>query len=178
MLTVTETSTRPSASQSASSSPADRDRAPTAPASETAESAPAKPPSAPIWLRIVQGLSGLGLMVGFFMPWIRLGEMVSVSGFGLVLTSGDVVEQLSAPSRGLIVAIPLIGLALIAIAMKGFRGLAWAGLATGILIILVGLYTLISFFLDSTGTGMWLVTGSALLALGTSAIALRLSRAR
>lgn len=117
-------------------------------------------------------------MVGFFMPWIKLGEMVSVSGFGLVLTGGDVVEQLSAPSRGLIFSIPLIGLALLATSIKGFRALSWAGLASGILILLVGLYTLISFFLDSTGVGMWLVTAAALVALGTGGLAVRLGRSR
>jgi hypothetical protein len=117
-------------------------------------------------------------MAGFFMPWIKLGDMVSVSGFGLVLTGGDMMEQLSAPSRGLIFSIPLLGLALLATSIKGFRALSWAGLGTGVLILLVGLYTLISFFLDSTGVGMWVVTGAALLALGTGGLAVRLARPR
>jgi hypothetical protein len=137
-----------------------------------------KPAAAPIWLRIVQGLAATGLIVGFFMPWITLGELVSLSGFSMVLTGGEAVERLSAPSRGLIFSIPLIGLALLATSLKGFRGLAWTGMATGILIVLVGLYTLISAFLDSTGMGMWLVSGSAMLALGTGALALRLAKGR
>jgi len=148
----------------------------TAPSASAEAAAPAKLLVAPLWLRLLQGLSGVGLIIGFFMPWIKLGEMVSLSGFSLVLTGGDVVEQLSAPSRGLIFSIPLIGLALLATAIKGFRGLAWAGLATGILIGLVGMYTLISAFLDSTGLGMWLVSGAALLAMGTGALSLRFSK--
>lgn len=151
----------------------------TAPASSAAVGVPpAKPSVAPLWLRILQGLSGVGLIIGFFLPWIKLGELVSLSGFSLVLAGGEAVEQLSAPSRGLIFSIPLIGLALLATSIKGFRGLAWAGMATGILIVLVGLYTLISAFLDSTGAGMWLVSGCALLALGTGALALRLAKGR
>ena len=39
------------------------------------------------------------------------------------MKGGDVVEQLSAPSRGLIFSIPLIGLSLLATSIKGFRGL-------------------------------------------------------
>lgn len=148
----------------------------TAPAASAAAIPPVKALVAPMWLRVLQGLSGVGLIIGFFMPWIKLGETVSLSGFSLVLTGG--LEQLSPPSRGLIFSIPLIGLALLATAIKGFRGLGWAGLATGILIGLVGMYTLISAFLDSTGVGMWLVSGAALLAMGTGALALRLSKGR
>lgn len=148
----------------------------TSPPASAAAITPAKGLVAPMWLRLLQGLSGVGLIIGFFMPWIKLGETVSLSGFSLVLTGG--LEQLSAPSRGLIFSIPLLGLALLATAIKGFRGLGWAGLATGILIGLVGVYTLISAFLDSTGAGMWLVSGAALLAMGTGALALRLSKGR
>ncbi|MCA9574941.1 MAG: hypothetical protein H6726_17170 [Sandaracinaceae bacterium] len=145
---------------------------------EQASATPSKPVMAPAWLRILQAIAGVGLMTGFFMPWVTLGDMVSVSGFSLVLTGGDVVEQLSGPSRGVIFSIPLLGLALLSTAIKGFRVLAWAGLATGILILLVGLYTLITVFLDSTGMGMWVLIGAALLALGTGALAVRLSRPR
>ena len=174
-MTDTETTTPVSApSTTAGAGPI------TAPASTGTATAspPAKPSVAPIWLRILQGLSGVGLIVGFFLPWIKLGELVSLSGFSLVLAGGEAVEQLSAPSRGLIFSIPLIGLALLATSIKGFRGLAWAGMATGILIVLVGLYTLISAFLDSTGAGMWLVSGCALLSLGTGALALRIAKGR
>ena len=148
----------------------------TAPSTSAAVTTPQKALVAPLWLRFLQGLSGVGLIIGFFMPWIKLGETVSLSGFSLVLTGGW--EQLSPPSRGLIFSIPLIGLALLASSIKGFRGLGWAGLATGILIGLVGMYTLITAFLDSTGIGMWLVSGCALLAMGTGALALRLSKGR
>lgn len=174
MLPVTDTQTT---SPVSTTSTGGADVGATSPNGVTvAPGAAPKPTVAPMWLRLLQGLSGVGLIVGFFMPWIKLGETVSLSGFSLVLTGG--VEQLSAPSRGLIFSIPLIGLALLATAIKGFRGLGWAGLATGILIGLVGVYTLISAFLDSTGMGMWLVSGCALMAMGTGALALRLSKGR
>ena len=33
--------------------------------------------------RLVFALCGMGLLVGFFMPWLTIGELVSVSGLGL-----------------------------------------------------------------------------------------------
>jgi hypothetical protein len=54
-------------------------------------------------------LAGAGLLIGFFLPWVKLGALVSVSGFGLVFAEGDVVSMISGSNRFLLFAIPLLG---------------------------------------------------------------------
>lgn len=137
--------------------------APQTPPSDPATPAtPAAP--APLWLRAVLGLAGLGLVAGFFMPWVHFGELVSVSGLALAVSSGQAVEGMSGPHGGLILIVPLAGVLLLAGAIRGHRGIAWAALVCGFLIFAVGLYTLVRLFLDSTGAGMWVVAACAVVA--------------
>ena len=116
--------------------------------------------------RVALGAAGVGLVVGFFLPWFNLGTLMSVSGFGLVVSSGAAVEGLSGPHRALLFVVPFSGLALLATAVRGPRVATWVALASGVFILAYGLYTLLRLFFDATGAGMWLVVGSALLALG------------
>jgi hypothetical protein len=122
--------------------------------------------------RIAVGLAGLGLLVGFFLPWVRLGDVVSLSGLGMALTGGEAIKELSGPFRSILFVVPLAGLALIASAIRDWA-VGWAGLAGGLLIVAIGLFTLIRVFLDSTGAGMWVVALSALVATAVGVIAYR-----
>src|SRR5690349_5752979 len=47
--------------------------------------------------RLLMIATGAGFVVGFFMPWITLGNAAQVSGLGLLTTSGDVVDLVSGP---------------------------------------------------------------------------------
>jgi len=121
--------------------------------------------------RIVIGLAGLGLLIGFFLPWIRLGDLVSMSGLSMALTGGEAVKELSG-FRLILLIVPVAGLALLASAIRGWA-YAWVALASGILIFAAALFTLIRVFLDSTGAGMWVVAISALVAVAVGFFAYR-----
>ena len=51
--------------------------------------------------RVVFGLCGAALLAGFFMPWFLVGAFLSLSGFGLVFTSGQMVGLLAGANRTL-----------------------------------------------------------------------------
>lgn len=121
--------------------------------------------------RIAIGLAGLGLVIGFFLPWIRVGDLVSMSGLSMALTGGDAIKELSG-FRLILLIVPLSGLALIASAIRGWS-VAWVGMVSGFLIFASALFTLIRVFLDSTGAGMWVVAISALVAVGVGFVAYR-----
>jgi hypothetical protein len=160
---------------------------PTAQPVRAAEPAPAASPSprpslgahvAGATVRLLLALSGAGLLVGFFMPWLTMGNMVVISGFSLVASSGELVASFSGPGRLLLFAIPAFGIALICAALMGRPRLNQAlALTAGASILGYGLFTLIKLFFDSTGLGMWLVVLAALLALAIGLIGLG-SRAR
>jgi hypothetical protein len=109
--------------------------------------------------------AGAGLLLGFFLPWFSVGQTASVSGLGLLATSGDLVQLVTGPHRFLLFSVPLLGVALVVSSAMGHRAAAWTALLTGAIILGGGLYTMVRLFFDTTGFGMWLVVGSALLAL-------------
>jgi hypothetical protein len=37
--------------------------------------------------------SGIALVIGFFMPWLTLSGLASISGFGLMIADGQAVEM-------------------------------------------------------------------------------------
>jgi hypothetical protein len=133
---------------------------------------PKKQP-APLLTRLLLGVSGVGLVVGFFLPWVELGGVMSLSGLGLMLSSGDAIEQMSGPHQAMLFVVPLSGLVLLGAAIRGYRGIAWAGLVCGFAIFTVGLYTLIRIFLDTTGVGMWVVASAAIICTAVGIVAYR-----
>ena len=123
--------------------------------------------------RIALAAAGLGLVVGFFLPWIRLGDVLVLSGLGMALTGGEAIEALAGPLRGIVFIVPIAGVAMLAIAIRGARAIAVTGLAGGLLVFASGVITLIRAFLDSTGAGMWVVVISALTAIAVGFFAYR-----
>jgi len=121
-------------------------------------------------IRFFLGAAGFGLLIGFFMPWIHMGDLVVISGFSLVASSGQSIDIMSGPHRGLLFIVPLSAIALIASAISGHRLTAWVAILAGGLLISFGLYTLIRMFFSTTGIGMWLVTVSALAAFGAGLV--------
>ncbi len=117
-------------------------------------------------LRVVVLLAGLGLLVGFFLPWLRLGDFAEMSGLSLMVSSGSAVDALAGPASGLLIMIPACGAGLIACSAFGPRASVIAALIAGVAILGFGLVTLARVFLQTMGSGMWIVAGSALLAVG------------
>jgi hypothetical protein len=120
--------------------------------------------------RSLLSIAGLGLLIGFFLPWVKLGELVEASGFTLVVSSGQVIEQLSGPHRLLLFVVPVSALLLLFTAIRGTRGTTVVAVMSGLFILGYGFYTLVRLFFESTGLGMWLVVGSALLALSVGLV--------
>lgn len=117
-------------------------------------------------------VAGLCMVAGFFMPWLKLGGLASISGFGLMSTEGEVVELLSGFNRFLLFAVPTLGVLLIAGGVTGHRAAAWLALVTGAVVIGDGLVTLMVLFLSTTGSGMWLVILGAFVALAIGLLTL------
>ncbi len=144
------------------------------PSQETASKAK-KSPGLSILSRILFALSGLLLIVGFFLPWVTAGTALELSGLGLVFSGGEVVNAISGSGRFLLFFVPLLGAALILGAVLGQRTTSWvAALGAGFL-LLFGLIHVIRLFISSTGLGMWLVVVASLfiLTLGLLSISSR-----
>jgi hypothetical protein len=109
---------------------------------------------------------GLALLTGFFMPWFKIGTMLSVSGMGLVFTQGDVVGMLSGANRFLLVAVPVLGALLLVGGGLGYRVTSWVAVIGASIILLYGLFTVMQLFISSTGLGMWLVILASIASLG------------
>ena len=134
--------------------------------SDAGGTAQAAPRSTSIPVRAVFVVCGLLLLVGFFMPWFKLGNLLQVSGMGLVFTQGEAVGMLSGANRFLLVAVPLLGLLLVVGAGFGLRITPWVAVIGACVILLYGLFTVMQLFVSSTGVGMWLVILASLTALG------------
>lgn len=137
----------------------------------------AQPSSTPVrtrgssWLaRGLLGFSGLTLLIGFFLPWIKLGRVMSLSGFSLLVSGGDSSQVFSGPPRALLFLVPLAALALVACAYLGPRISTWVALVASFTLLAYGAFTLLWLFVDTTGLGMWLVVLAALLTFAVSLV--------
>jgi hypothetical protein len=126
--------------------------------------------------RSLLAVAGMVLLIGFFMPWLQLGSMMQLSGFTLWTASGEAVEVISGPRRVLLFMVPLSGVALIAAAYVGHRVSVWTALVASALLLAYGGYTIVRLFLESTGLGMWMVVGAAMLAFAVALIGLGSSK--
>ena len=125
--------------------------------------------------RVLLALAGAGLTVGFFFPWFKMGG-AAVSGLGLMIMQGDIVEFVSWPQRAMLFAVPMFGVGLTVAAFTGHRLALWIALGASALVLGGGAYTLITLFFGVTGVGMWILVGCALLSLAVAM--LTLGRAR
>jgi hypothetical protein len=133
-----------------------------APSPAAPTSAPASSKRLPLVRRVLLGVSGLAMLVGFFLPWLKVGTLLTISGFGLVFATGDVVNVISGASRFMLVVVPLLGFLLVLGALLGYRLTQWVALAGATAILGFGLARVLELFVTSTGLGMWLVIFSAL----------------
>lgn len=138
----------------------------------------AKPGQPHMVLRIVLGTAGLLLVVGFFLPWLKLEELATVSGMQLVIDENPVIRALvgNDTQRYLLLLIPGFGLALTAVGFLGVRYSGHIAAVLGVLIVLYGVVTLIIFFFQKTGVGLWLILVGAILAIAAGTFAWARSR--
>ena len=112
--------------------------------------------------RVLAGLAGLALVIGFFLPWRQATTLdpVSVTGFD-VITKG----LMAAGTRLAVGAVPLCGLALLAAAYVGRRASQLLSLVAGLALLLVGTWQVLSYLALSIGVGLWVVAGASLVAM-------------
>lgn len=107
-------------------------------------------------------LSGLALVVAFFLPWIEATDLNlrSLTGLQIVL-DGD----MQASTRAAVFAVPMLGLVLLVAGYVGRRSALFVGLLAGISLTLVGAWQTLSYLAESIGAGLWVVAAASMLAL-------------
>ncbi|HTQ02727.1 MAG TPA: hypothetical protein VMI54_02680 [Polyangiaceae bacterium] len=96
-----------------------------------------------------------------------MGAFLSLSGFGLVFTNGQMVGLLAGANRTLLIAVPLLGVALLIGSVWGLRVTSWVAALGSFAILAFAFYSVMRVFLASTGLGMWFVVLATFVALGT-----------
>jgi len=134
-----------------------------------ATATPSEKPRLGLVARVVFGLCGAALLVGFFMPWFLVGQFLSMSGFGLVFTSGQLVGLLAGANRSLLIAVPLLGVLLIIGSVWGHRITSWFAAGGAFTLLAFAFISVMHVFLSSTGAGMWIVVLATFVALGMGA---------
>ncbi|MCB9595090.1 MAG: hypothetical protein H6719_20400 [Sandaracinaceae bacterium] len=130
-----------------------------------------KPGTPHIVLRIILGLSGLLLLIGFFFPWLRLNgadnQVDLVSGLDIVVGGNAVVRAFLGQEwqSYLLLLIPGFGVALTAVGFLGVRYSGQIAAVLGILIVGYGMVMMIIFFFQRTGFGLWMILGGAFIAI-------------
>jgi len=150
---MAETTTKPKAA----TKPAEPEK------TDDTEAEPEKPTQRPphIVMRALLGFSGLSLLVGFFLPWVRFpavteGEHVSPEHYqnGLDLLMANDIQG-TAPIA--ILLVPILGALLSAASFMGFRYAGQTAMGVAIGMLAYGLYVLGSMFVQFTGYGLWTV---------------------
>lgn len=131
-----------------------------------------KPGYPHVVLRLFLGAAGLLLIIGFFLPWLNLGENSSVSGIELVMADDPVTLALigAETQRWLLLLIPGFGIALTGVAIAGIRYSGPIAAVLGILIVGCGMVMVVIFFFQKTGIGLWLILLGAFVAVATGGV--------
>jgi hypothetical protein len=104
--------------------------------------------------------AGAALVAGFFLPWVDAGGSFSFSGFDLVLESHQGLF-----ARIVVLMVPLLGASLVVAGLRGGKSAVTTALVTGGAILGYPTYKFIVGFIQTTGVGLWMVLGAAILAL-------------
>lgn len=125
-----------------------------------------------IVLRVLIGLSGLSLLVGFFLPWLM--EPAAVEGGAATAHAGynlAMGEYFDTPGKEALWALPALGVLLSATAFMGFRYAGQVAIGTAVAIIGFALYVLLQLFVQRTALGLWIVAGGTFVILLLGVIA-------
>lgn len=139
-----------------------------APKDETPKE-PAKPaqPPPPMWMRALLGFSGLSLLVGFFLPWVRVPavEEGAAATFSSGLDLAFSTTGIEGTPAIVVLVVPVLGALLSAIAFMGLRYAAQTAVGVAVGIIGYALYVLGSMFVQNTSFGLWVVSGGTFITL-------------
>lgn len=137
--------------------------APTEPGTPAASPVPGKPNkpkrSAPHPIqRLIFGLIGMGLLVGFFLPWFHTmeGETPRVQS-GLDLAS---LPHLAGTPSPLLFVLPSAGVILTITSLMGFLYASELAIAIALLLFGYGVYVAIHLLGAHAGIGVWVVLGT------------------
>ncbi|MFO0684240.1 MAG: hypothetical protein U0234_19460 [Sandaracinus sp.] len=141
---------------------------------------PEKPSQRPphIVMRALLGFAGLSLLVGFFLPWVRIppaadGTTTERFQNGLDLLFARDVQ--GTPSA-IVILVPVMGALLSAASFMGFRYAAQTAIGVALAILAYGLYVLFSMFVQFTAYGLWTIAGGTFVVLLLGVIAYMLAR--
>ena len=119
------------------------------------------PSEVPIVFRALMGFAGLALLVGFFFPWVRIGDpQAEQSGLGLL----GAASMGGAPPVS-VVLVPVLGALLSVTAFMGFRYAAYVAIGVSIVLFGYAAYVFFLLFIAHTAVGLWITTGSAFVTL-------------
>jgi hypothetical protein len=105
-------------------------------------------------------LSGLALVVGFFLPWLDLGGPFRASGFDAVWNANGITAF-----RVMMLMVPIGGLAMMLSAAIQSRYARLISLGTGACLGAFGVYKALELFFRVTGWGLWIVLAAATVAV-------------
>ncbi len=118
-------------------------------------------------MRLLLGISGLGILVGFFLPWIRQTEIINGAAGGSItnvrmLSGLDLIMRghLSGTPVAWLLLVPALGLLVACVSMLGFRWSGQLAILSALGLIVYAGYILLRTFIGLTGFGLWLVAGS------------------
>lgn len=108
--------------------------------------------------RVWMGIAGVGLVVGFFLPWLDLG-VAGASGWDIVRS------DLFSLTSVILLLCPLLGVALAIAAFGKQKEAAAVSIAAGGGVLGYTFYKLAWGFVKISGVGLWMVLGAAAAAL-------------
>lgn len=136
-------------------------------------------------MRALMGFSGLSLLVGFFLPWVRIperpGDGEGAAAIAAHMASGlDLLSEagIGGAPAALLLVVPILGTLLSAAAFMGFR---WAGhVAIGVAasLLLFGLWVVLRLFVEHTDLGLWVTVGGTFITLLLGVITILWTRDR
>lgn len=113
--------------------------------------------------RLLIGIAGLTLLVGFFLPWVDVGGMgfrMQASGYFAVRSS-----HAFGMIEAVMLAVPLGGIAMMVAAFKSARAARIVSLSCGLGLAGYSAYKIVSTFFAVTGWGLWLVIAAGAFAM-------------
>ena len=107
-------------------------------------------------------ISGMALVVAFFLPWLQATDLNLRTLTGLQIVLDGEMEN---STRAAVAAVPTLGVILLVAGYVGRRSALFVGLLAGVSLLVVGMWQTLSYLANSIGTGLWVVAGASLLAL-------------
>ncbi len=114
--------------------------------------------------RTLYTLAGALILLAFFMPWLRIGDLGRLSGFEIMFADNIVLRQaVNRTHRMFVGAVPVLGVLMAVFAVKGWRIAHVTALITGLYVFAFGISIFGALFFSATSLGLWIVIGAALL---------------